>query len=231
MKIIVIIPAYNEAKKIFNVIQDVKNSDYDVIVVDDGSHDATVSETQRAGAKVLRHIINRGYGAALSTGNSYALKNNYDIAVHFDADGQHEVGDIKKLIQPIIDREADVVLGSRFKSDPNNTNYIRMTRIPLIRKILLKAAVLFTWLVSGVKLTDAHNGLRAFLRQALEKIDCRQDGMSYASEVIDQIAEHNLRYSEVPVTIKYTDYSVAKGESNIKKVLLGVRFLWGKLVK
>ena len=231
MKTIVIIPAYNEAKKIFNVVCGLIDSGYEVLVVDDGSRDNTASEAERAGAKVLRHIINRGYGAALATGNDYAVKNNYDMAVHFDADGQHDVEDIKKLLQPIIDGQADVVLGSRFKSDPNTTNYIRMTRIPFIRKLLLKAAVLFTWLVSGVKLTDAHNGLRALSRQALVKIDCRQDGMSYASEIIDQIGEHKLRYQEVGVTIKYTDYSLAKGENNIKKVLLGLRFIWEKMVK
>ncbi|MEK7125694.1 MAG: glycosyltransferase family 2 protein [Patescibacteria group bacterium] len=243
MKIIVIIPAYNEAKKIFNVVRGLVDVGYEVVVADDGSRDNTAMEAERAGAKVLRHIINRGYGAALATGNDYAVKNNYDMAVHFDADGQHDVEDIKKLIQPIIENQADVVLGSRFISDPNTTNYIppslklwragRMTRmgLPFIRKILLKAAVLFTWFVSGVKLTDAHNGLRALSRQALTKIDCRQDGMSYASEIIDQIGEHKLRYQEVGVAIKYTDYSLAKGENNIKKVLLGLRFIWEKMVK
>ena len=240
MKVIIIIPAYNEGKKIFNVVRGVTDSGYEVLVVDDGSVDETASEAKRAGAKILRHIINRGYGAALATGNAYALKNNYDVAVHFDADGQHEVEDIKKLIQPIIDNQADVVLGSRFIGDPNDPNYIppslklwRAGRmgLPFVRKILLKMAVLFTWIVSGVKLTDAHNGMRAFSRQALEKIDCRQDGMSYASEIIDQIGEHKLRYQEVGVTIKYTDYSLAKGENNIKKVLLGLRFIWEKMVK
>lgn len=231
MKLIVIIPAYSEAKKIFNVVRGLVDNNYEVAVVDDGSRDNTAAEAERGGAKVLRHIINRGYGAALSTGNSYAIKNNYDVAVHFDADGQHDVGDIAKLIQPIIDVQADVVLGSRFLSDPNDPNYIRMTRIPFIRKLLLKAAVLFTWFVSGVKLTDAHNGLRALSRQALTKIDCRQDGMSYASEIIDQIGEHKLRYQEVGVTVKYTEYSVGKGEGNIKKALLGIKFLWGKAIK
>lgn len=230
MSTTVIIPAYNEAKKIFNVVHDVLKAGYDVVVIDDGSSDSTALEAQRAGAKILRHLINRGYGAALTTGNDFARRNHYDIAVHFDADGQHDVADIKKLIQPIIDGQANVVLGSRFLH-PLLFEEGEGGGVPVIRKLLLKAAVLFTWLVSGVKLTDAHNGLRALSRQALTKIDCRQDGMSYASEIIDQIGEHKLRYQEVGVTVKYTDYSIAKGENNIKKVLLGLRFIWEKMVK
>ena len=205
-----------------------------MIVIDDGSVDATAQEAQRAGAKVLRHFVNRGYGAALTTGMNWAQQHDYDVVVHFDADGQHEVGDITKLLAPIFTGVVDVVLGSRFiKSDPNDPNSTRMTRIkiPFVRRLLLKAAILFTWLFSGIKLTDAHNGLRAFSRAALSKIDCRQDGMAYASEVIDQIAEHGLRYREVAVMIQYTEYSKQKGESNVKKILLGLRFLWGKFVR
>ena len=226
----IIIPAANEAEKIFNVVRSLIDASYEVVVIDDGSRDNTVLEAERAGAKVLRHIINRGYGAALSTGNGYALKNNYDMAVHFDADGQHEVEDIKKLTQPIIDGQADVVLGSRFLH-PLLFEEGEGGGVPVVRKLLIKSAILFTWLVSGLKLTDAHNGLRALSRPGLAKIDCRQDGMSYASEIIDQIGEHKLRYQEVGVVIKYTDYSMAKGENNFKKVLLGLRFIWEKIVK
>lgn len=223
MSVLVIIPAYNESQKIGSIVRAVRERGYDIVVVDDGSSDETYNEAQRAGAKVLRHFLNRGYGAALTTGMMWVRQHNYDVAVHFDADGQHEAGDIAKLIKPITENQADVVLGSRFIGNRNN--------LPFVRKILLKAAVLFTWLVSGVKLTDAHNGLRALSRAALSKIDCRQDGMSYASEIIDQIGEHKLRYQEVGVTIKYTDYSLAKGENNLKKVLLGLRFIWEKMVK
>ncbi len=233
MRILVIIPAYNEQGVIYNVVKAVAGAGYDVLAVDDGSADATGEEAAKAGAWVVRHAVNRGYGAALVTGNDWAVQQGYDIAVHFDADGQHEVGDIAKLTKPFLSGQVDVVLGSRFKSDANDTNDMRMIRmkIPMVRKLLLRTAVLFTWFVSGLKLTDAHNGLRALSRAALEKIDCRQDGMSYASEVIDQIAENNLRFREVPVTVKYTEYSVGKGESNIRKILLGMRFLWGKVIK
>ncbi len=223
MKTLVIIPAYHEAKKIFNVVAGVRERGYDVAVVDDASPDATSDEARRAGAMVLRHFVNRGYGAALGTGNAYALRRGYDIAVHFDGDGQHNADEIARVIGPIQKGEADVVIGSRFLEHGSS--------IPFIRKILIKLAIVFTWAFSGIKLTDSHNGFRAFSARALEVIDCTQDGMSYASEVVDQIAEHTLSVREVPVTITYTDYSKAKGESNIKKVLLGVRFLWGKVIK
>jgi glycosyltransferase involved in cell wall biosynthesis len=220
---IVIIPAYNEAKKIFHITQIVKNLGYKVVVVDDGSSDSTAQVAYRAGAVVLRHFVNRGYGAALQTGNLYALRNGYDVIIHFDGDGQHNAQEIKDMIAPIQSGNADVVIGSRFLSNHES--------LPIIRKVLIKFAVLFTWIFSSIKLTDAHNGFRAFSRRALVVIQCRQDGMSYASEVIDQIAEHKLKIVEVPVTIKYTDYSQSKGESNIKKILVGVRFLWGKVIK
>jgi len=236
--ILIIIPAYNEEKKIQSVVSSVVNLGYDVLVVNDGSADATRNEAEKGGARVVSHFINRGYGAALSTGHSYALQKGYAIAAHFDADGQHNPGEIADIIKPIQQGAADAVIGSRFlESDANmrihanDTNRETMSNVPLVRKVLIKLATTFTWVISGIKLTDAHNGFRAFSRAALEKIVCKQDGMSYASEVIDQIAEHGLRFIEVPNTITYTDYSRGKGESNVKKILIGIRFLWGKLVQ
>ena len=223
MRTLVIIPAYNESRKIFGVVRGARELGYDVVVVDDASLDATSHEAQRAGAAVLRHFVNRGYGAALETGNQYALRRSYDAAVHFDGDGQHDAREITQVIGPIQKGEVDVVVGSRFLGQAPD--------MPLVRKLLIKLAILFTWVFSGIKLTDSHNGFRAFSRRALEVIDCRQDGMSYASEVIDQIAERKLALKEIPVTIQYTDYSKAKGESNIKKALLGARFLWGKVTR
>lgn len=234
MQTLVIIPAYNESKKIFDVVAGVRQHGYDVVVVDDASPDATLDEARRAGAVVLRHFVNRGYGAALSTGNAYAVRHGYDIAVHFDGDGQHSADEIRRVVAPIQKGEADVVVGSRFLHPPFSpplTKKGRWGSVPVLRKLLIKLAIIFTWAFSGIKLTDAHNGFRAFSRRALAVIDCRQDGMSYASEVIDQIAEHKLNVREAPVTITYTDYSRAKGESNIKKALLGARFLWGKVIR
>ena len=223
MKVLVIIPAYNEAQKIYNIVQDVQLRGYDVVVVDDGSKDNTSDEAKRAGAVVLRHYINRGYGAALETGNQWALRNGYDIIVHFDGDGQHNPEEIKNLVNPIIREKVDITIGSRFIGNAES--------LSAIRKLLIKVAILFTWVLSGIKFTDAHNGFRAFSSNALKMLDCKQDGMSYASEVIDQIAENNLQILEVPNTIQYTEYSVAKGESNIKKIFVGLRFIWGRFIR
>jgi len=223
MNTIVIIPAYNEAQKIGDVVRAVRERGFDVAVVDDGSHDATAVEARRGGAIVLSHVINRGYGSALETGNQYALRKGYDCVVHFDGDGQHDPDEIANVIRPINERECDVVIGSRFMQSGSN--------VPLFRAFLIKAAILFTWFFSGVRLSDAHNGFRAFGRTALKSIDCRQDGMAYASEVIDQIGERSLSYKEVPITVHYSAYSRKKGESNIKKILVGVRFLWSKLMR
>lgn len=222
---LVIIPAYNEAQKIRGIVQSVRERGYDVVVVDDGSSDSTAEEARRAGALVLRHFVNRGYGAALTTGNTWALRNKYDCVVHFDADGQHNPDEIASVAAPIAADTADAVIGSRFLGSESSR------RVPAVRRLLLKLAILFTWLVSGIKLTDSHNGFRAFSGRALATIDCRQDGMSYSSEVVDQVAEHSLRWVEVPVVIQYSEYSRAKGESNVKKILLGLKFLWGKLIR
>ncbi len=233
MRSIVIIPAYNEAQKIHSVVLSVIEKGFDVVVVDDGSFDNTESEARSAGAIVLKHIINRGYGAALSTGNSWAVLNNYQIIVHFDADGQHSFDEIEKVISPIKENKADIVIGSRFKDEKVDidSKIIKDKNFPFLRKFLIKIAVLFTWVVSGIKLTDAHNGFRAFRAEKLKLLDCRQDGMSYSSEIIDQISKQKLKVLEVPVTIEYSDYSKSKGEGNAKKVILGLKFLWGKVIK
>lgn len=223
MKVLIVIPACNEQAKIYKVARAVKSSGYDVLVVDDGSVDFTFEEAVLAGARVLRHPLNRGYGAALETGRAWALARAYDIVVHFDADGQHDPGDLSALLAPIKAGEAEIVLGSRFLD--------RSEWIPWSRKILIKTAIIFTWIFSGVKLTDAHNGLRAFSRRALQKISCRQDGMSYASEIIDQVAEHEIAWREAPVNVSYSAYSRSKGENNLQKILLGLKFLWGKFVR
>lgn len=221
MSAVVVIPAFNEAAKIGSVVEEVRARGYPVVVVDDGSRDGTAAAAGAAGATVLRHVINRGYGAALTTGSRWAVESGAAVIVHFDADGQHDPDDIEPIVAPIREGTADVTIGSRFL-DPE-------TRIPAVRKVLIKAAVVFTRLVSRVRLTDAHNGFRAFSNAAMAGLDCREDGMSYASEVVERVARRGLRLREVPVSIQYSDYSLAKGEGNLAKVRVGLRFLWSKL--
>ncbi|MAF13877.1 MAG: cell wall biosynthesis glycosyltransferase [Parcubacteria group bacterium] len=213
MEIQVVVPAYNEAKVINQVVTDLKGKVTKIIVVDDGSTDKTGEVASLAGAQVVQHFINRGQGAALQTGINFALKSGADIIVTFDADGQHQVDDIENVIKPLLLGEEDVVLGSRFL----NTK----SKIPISRKILLKLATYFTKIYTGLSITDTHNGFRALSRLAAEKIEIKQDGMAHASEIIEQIKKHQLRFREVPVTIKYTEYSLQKGQkfSNSFKII------------
>ncbi len=222
--IFVIIPAYNEAKKLRGVVEGVSRVVPHVVVVDDGSHDETAQSVEGIlGVRVLRHIINRGYGAATKTGIAYALSHDAEAVVTFDADGQHRPEDIPALLAPIRAGSADVVLGTRFHKNA--------LKVPPFRKFSLQLAVVFTRIISGLRLTDAHNGLRAFSRKSLETIDFHKNGMSAASEILDEIARHKLVYKEIPVVISYTSYSMRKGQSTFQKIMLGLDFIGGKITR
>lgn len=204
MKIIVVIPAYNEGEVIRNVVKDVKEKVNNVVVVDDGSTDNTFLLAKESGATTLKHFINRGQGAALQTGINFALKDEADIIVTFDADGQQDQNEIEKVVQPLLLGEVDVVLGSRFLKQGN--------KVPFSRVVLLRAATLFTKIYTGLEVTDAHNGFRALSRKAASKIRIRQDGMAHASEILEEIKRNDLSFKEVGVTVKYTFYSLNKGQ-------------------
>jgi glycosyltransferase involved in cell wall biosynthesis len=224
MKIIAIIPAYNEEKNIGEAVKDVKAYVSEVVVIDDGSADATGEVAGSSGAYVLTHKINRGQGAALRTGIDFALNYlNANIVVHYDADGQHLASEIDEVTKPIILGAADVVLGSRFLN--------KKSKVPFLRKIVLRGGVVFTRLTSGLKITDTHNGFRAFSRSAAYKIDITQDRMAHASEIFDEIARHKLRFCEVPVTIGYTKKSRAKGQSSFNSFRIVFDYFLGRLFK
>jgi glycosyltransferase involved in cell wall biosynthesis len=213
----IVIPAFNEGRKINNVIYSLKQAGYDnILVIDDCSVDNTLTEACAAGGVVLRHIVNRGQGAALRTGIEYALDQGAEAIITFDADGQHHPEDIIKLLEPLQKSQAEVALGSRFINKKSNT--------PLIRKIFLKGGAFVFRLMYNIKLTDSHNGLRALSRKAAQKITITQDRMEHASEIVEEISKHKLKYVEVPVTITYTDYSLQKGQrtSNAFKILFSM---------
>ena len=218
-----VIPAYNEGGAIARVVADLASRGAAVVVVDDGSGDDTGPCALGAGATVLRHEVNRGQGAALQTGLAYALLRGAEIVVTFDADGQHDADDLPRLLAPIRGGEAEIALGSRFLGDSG--------AVPRGRRLLLRAAVLFTRATSGVRLTDAHNGLRAFSRRAAERIDLQLDRMAHASEIIDQIRRSGLPYVEVPVTIRYTEYSRRKGQSSLAAARIALDYLLGKVLR
>jgi polyprenyl-phospho-N-acetylgalactosaminyl synthase len=217
----IVVAAYNEAGVIADVVRPLVSEGYAVVVVDDGSIDDTAKLARAAGAALLRHAINRGQGAALQSGLRYALERGARIVITFDADGQHAVEDLPRLLEPILESEADVVLGSRFLE--------HTAAVPPIRRLLLRAAVVFTGVASGVTLTDAHNGMRALTRRAAEQVDLRLDRMAHASEIIDQIARLRLRVVEVPVAIRYTPYSLSKGQRAGNAVRIAWDYLFSKM--
>ncbi len=220
MNVFIVIPAYNEEKIIAETVREVKKYYLNAIVVDDGSADKTAEAAETAGATMLRHIINRGQGAALRTGINYAVSRGAEIIVTYDADGQFEVAEIDKICEPVMNGECDVVLGSRFlfssviaspEQSGGRGNPIK-NRIPFLKKLILAPAIFFTRVLSGLNLSDTHNGFRAMSREAAEKINIRQDRMAHSSEIIHEIARLKLRFKEIPVTVKYTEYSKRKGQ-------------------
>jgi glycosyltransferase involved in cell wall biosynthesis len=217
----VVIAAFNEVASIEPVAREVRAMFPNVVVVDDGSTDGTFDVARRAAKYALRHVINRGQGAALQTGIEFALRHGARFILTFDADGQHRVEDIPAMLEPIWRGECEITLGSRFLGKAVN--------IPSTRRSILRLAVLFTKIVNRVQLTDAHNGLRAFSRRAAETIHITMDRMAHASELIDQIRLSGLPFREVPVEIRYTVYSLAKGQSSRGALRIVWQYLLGRV--
>jgi glycosyltransferase involved in cell wall biosynthesis len=218
----IVVPAYNEARRIALTIRALRGHYPNIVVVDDGSRDETSCLALAEDAWVLRHPINLGQGAALQTGIEFACQRGAAAIVTFDADGQHCVEEISRLLEPIRAGEADVVLGSRFLG--------RADGIPLVRRLMLKAGVLFTRFFSRIRVTDTHNGLRAFSRSAAERIQIRENRMAHASEILHQIRLLKLRYVERPVTIRYTAETLTKGQSTWNAFAILGQFIMGRLV-
>lgn len=212
----VIIPAHNEEKMIGQVLVELLGFPYHILVVDDGSTDQTMQAALRYPVTVLRHVTNLGQGAALQTGMRYALSTpEAGYIITFDADGQHHASDLPGMLRACQAGSYDIVLGSRFLRSAQAID------MPALKRIVLKLAILFTRLNTGLELSDTHNGLRVMTAEAARKIQITQNGMAHASEILAQIAAKKLRFCEVPVTISYTDYSKQKGQSllNIFNIL------------
>ena len=202
----IVIPLFNEGPVVEKVVRDVLEVFEHVVCVDDGSTDDSAERAAAGGAVVVRHPINLGAGAAIRTGLDYALLSPQTrFCVTFDADGQHQVADALAMVEQVAETEVDILIGSRFLDG--------RTKPGLIKKIVLRTAVMFERLSTGVRLTDAHNGLRAMNRRAAELIEINQNRMAHATEVVAEISRHDLRYAEYPVHILYTDYSRSKGQS------------------
>ena len=200
----IVIPAYNEGSRLKDTLQGLCGRYRNLVVVDDGSADDTGTAALTCPVWLLRHAVNCGQGAALQTGIDFALRQGADLIVTFDADGQHSADEIERLVEPVRDGRCDVALGSRFLGETVGMVWTRW--------LVLKLGVLFTRAFSRIHVTDTHNGLRALNRRAAGAIRITQNRMAHASELLDQIARSGLGYVEVPVTIDYSAYSLAKGQ-------------------
>lgn len=201
-----VVPLFNEATVIGEVIRSARETFPNVVCVDDGSSDDGAEEAAKAGAVVVRHPVNLGQGAALQTGFEYALTvPDMRWVATFDADGQHQTSDVLAMLDLARADGLDVVFGSRFLDD--------RTKPSALKKLVLRMAVGYTNLTTKTRLTDAHNGLRLISRDVVDRIEITQNRMAHASELVAQIGAMDVRYGESPVHILYTDYSKAKGQS------------------
>ncbi len=219
----VVIPAYNERGRIGAVLDELLQYVNNIVVVDDGSTDDTSADILSRPVWLLQHKHNLGQGAALQTGIDFALARGCSHIITFDSDGQHCPEDIGTLYDAIETHHSDFALGSRFLGKAEG--------IPLARRLMLKAAVVFTRILSGMALSDTHNGIRAMTRRGARSIHITANRMDHASELIDQIGKSRLKYVEVPVTIRYSTASLEKGQKTSAAIRLGLKLLLDKVTK
>jgi glycosyltransferase involved in cell wall biosynthesis len=216
----IVIPAFNEATIIGDVISDVRSVFPHVVCVDDGSRDGTAERALAAGAHVVPHPVNLGQGAAIQTGVEYARSRpGAAVFVTFDADGQHQVKDVVRMIDRLSADDVDLVIGTRFAG--------AVTHTPPVKRIILRAAAFLSPQSRALGLTDAHNGLRVFDRKVADSLNLTMSGMSHAGEFIALAYENQWRVAEEPVEILYTEYSKSKGQP----LLNGVNIVFDGLLR
>lgn len=219
-KILIAMPAYNEAKVIFDVIKDIKKEGYeDILVIDDCSKDNTFNVAKKAGAIVIKHVINRGAGAATNTGLIYAKNNDYDYVVFIDSDGQHSPKEIKKLL--IHAQKYDVIIGSRMIGS--------LKDMPFQRRAVNFVGSFITYLFFGLFVRDSQSGFKVFSKNAMNKIKISFDRYEFCSEIIGEIYKNKLSYKEVPIKIIYSTHSLGKidsGQSVFNGFKMILRFIF-----
>ena len=199
MKIFCVIPAYNEAKSIIAVAAKVKPLVDELIIVDDHSADDTLMLAKSTAAITLHHIVNRGQGAALQTGNAYALAHGADIIVHFDADDQFDAYEIKDVVAPILADQADIVFGSRFLEKESNMPWAK-------KNIIMPLARAINKIFFGINLTDPQSGFRAMRREFANELIIENDGMAHCNEILIKAFQSRHRVMEVPITVRYHEF-------------------------
>jgi glycosyltransferase involved in cell wall biosynthesis len=205
-KVWILVPCFNEGKVVKNTLNELSNFFNNILVVDDGSTDNTYDILCSMDVTIVRHPINLGQGAAIDSGFKYLLREDKSkCVITFDADGQHSIKDAVSFAGEITSCKEDVILGSRFIN--NNSN------VPFLKKIALKLATHISNLILGLKLTDTHNGMKAFKIKCLRQINIQIDGYGFESELISKIKSSGISYKEMPTEIIYSDYSMKKGQS------------------
>lgn len=215
----VVIPVFNEQSVLADVLKEIQELFPLVICVDDGSSDSSGSTAHALGAEVLRHAVNLGQGASLLTGITWALRDpKIQIIVTLDADGQHDPRDAAAAVRLLREENLDIVLGSRFM--------VNGSSVPRLRRTLLQGAAVYTRVTTRQAFTDTHNGLRAMTRDAATRLELIHQGMAHASEIQRSIAKHSLKWAESPTDIRYTPYSLAKGQTMWNSVNILFDLVW-----
>lgn len=223
MKTLIIVPAYNEAKVIADVLRSLrqilraKKIIADILVVDDGSSDDTASKARAHTDYLLTHSRNCGLGAALATGIEFAKRQNYDYCVTFDSDGQHDAGDIGKALDQL-KSGYDVVIGSRFIGTHSG--------MPPSRRAILFLGNLITFLFFGVWTSDSQSGFRGLSKRAIQSLNLRSNRMEVSSEFFGEIRRLGLKFTEIPIHIRYTAYSLKKGQKNSQSARVLLKLLY-----
>lgn len=224
-EVFVVIPAYNAEKTIEKVISDVQKEGYfNIVVVDDGSKDNTFQKVEKKNVFVLKHIINRGQGAALRTGDRFALKEGAKVIVHFDADGQMLAEDINEIVNPIIKKEVVIVFGSRYMGK-------KAENMPKSKRVVHWLARIFMKLVYGVPHTDPQSGFRAFDSEFKNKVEIEFDRMEHCSEILQKTHKKKIKYMEVPVKIIYTEESNKGSTHGTIPLISGFKMAFNMLIK
>lgn len=227
-----LIRSFNEMRELPNVLKSIKNEWFNnIILVDDGSIDWTwiFIEKKQPGIIYLKHFFNLWWWASLETWFEYIRRNKEEkkiqYVITFDADWQHDIKDVYNLIQEFEkDNDLEIVLWSRFIKKTNSN-------VPFFRKIILNLGKIFTFVISWVKLTDSHNGYRMIKSEVVDKLKLTMNWMEYASEMIDIISRENISFSEVPVNIKYSEYSISKWQKSSNAINIAIKMIWNKFFK
>lgn len=219
-----IIPCYNEGQVIGDVIRNARETFPNIVAINDGSADDSAARIHAAGAHLVNHPVNLGQGAALQTGVEYArAQEGAKYFVTFDADGQHQVKDVVRMLARLREEPVDIITGTRFGGQDN-------AQVPWLKRLVLQTVVLLSPTTRKLGLSDAHNGLRVFNKTVADQLNLRMNGMSHASEFVSAMVQNHWRVSEEPVDILYTEYSMSKGQSLLNGVnILADGFIARKL--